>query len=140
MRGRKKSLALVVSNTGAAGTQRKCPSAPSWLSTAAKAEWRRAAPDLLERGLLENATVAMLEAYCIAAGTVRELEAVMAEEGRTILVDGKVKTHPAFRMQGAAMREARLLAAELGLTPHRRDAAPPAASAPDEGWDDDLLA
>jgi phage terminase small subunit len=33
---------------------------------------------------------------------------------------GTRSVHPAFKIQQGAMREARLLAAELGLTPHRR--------------------
>lgn len=50
------------------------------------------------------------------------------------------KPHPAFRMQSAAMREARLLAAELGLTPHRRGTKGKDEGKANDGWDADLLA
>lgn len=116
----------------------KCPAAPSWLSAHAKAEWKRAAPQLHSRGLLTPDTLATLESYCLAVGAVRELEETMQTEGRILKVEGEVKTHPAFRMQGAAMREARLLASELGLTPHRRGAGK--EKGPADGWDADLLA
>ena len=116
----------------------RCPSAPVWLSLQAKAEWKRAAPQLHGRRLLAPDTLGTLESYCVAAGTVRECEEIMGRDGR--LIDGAdgPKPHPAFKMQSAAMREARLLAAELGLTPHRR-AAPGKEESKSDGWDD-LLA
>lgn len=117
----------------------KCPPAPAWLAKHAKAEWKRTAPQLHGRGLLSPDTLATLESYCAAVGMVRETEETMQREGRTIDTDKGPKAHPAFRIQTAAMREARLCAAELGLTPHRRgksDAKGPAA----DGWDSDLLA
>jgi P27 family predicted phage terminase small subunit len=91
------------------------------------------------RGLLTPDTLASLEAYCVAAGMVRECEEIMGREGRLIVVDDASKPHPAFKMQSAAMREARLLAAELGLTPHRRLTGKKDEEAKGDGWDD-LLA
>lgn len=135
MRGVKPKL-VVLQGGRAPG---KCPAAPSWLAKHARSEWKRAAPQLHGRGLLTPDTLATLESYCVAAGMVRETEETMQAEGRTIETDKGPKAHPAFRIQSAAMREARLLAAELGLTPHRRgksDAKGPAA----DGWDADLLA
>lgn len=117
----------------------KRPAAPSWLSAHAKAEWNRAAPQLHSRGLLTPDSLATLESYCIAVGAVRELEETMQVEGRIVKGEDGPKTHPAFRMQGAAMREARLLASELGLTPHRRGGGKEKEGAAD-GWDADLLA
>ena len=133
MKGKKPKL-TVIHGGFVAG---KCPAAPSWLSAHAKAEWKRAAPQLHSRGLLTPDTLATLESYCLAVGAVRELEEIMQRDGRVIDGEDGPKTHPAFRMQGAAMREARLLASELGLTPHRRGAGK--EKGPADGWDADLL-
>jgi P27 family predicted phage terminase small subunit len=118
----------------------KCPPAPSWLSANAKAEWKRAAPQLHSRGLLYPEILGTLESYCAAMGAVRDLEETMQKDGRIVRTKDGPKPHPAFRMQVASLREARLLACELGLTPYRRGAdGGNKGSAPD-GWDDDLLA
>ncbi|MFL7903975.1 phage terminase small subunit P27 family [Azospirillum argentinense] len=124
----------------AANPPRRCPSPPSWLAPHAKKEWKRAAKELHERRLLSDDTLATLESYCVAVGQVREFEETMQAEGRTVKTDKGVKPHPAFRMQGNAMREARLLAAELGLTPHRRGVKGGNDEDEGDGWDPDLLA
>ena len=116
MKGRKPKLRVL---EGGASPDR-CPGPPSWLSKYAASEWRRAAPDLHRRGFLTRDTFATLESHCIAVGTVRECEELLQRDGRIIQGEKGPVQHPAFRMQAAAMREARLLAAELGLTPHRR--------------------
>jgi P27 family predicted phage terminase small subunit len=116
MKGRKPNL-VVLEGGNARG---KCPAPPTWLSDKAKAEWRRVAPELHARKLLAADTRATLESYCVATGLVQEAEERMAVDGRLIQSSKGLVPHPAFKMQLAAMREARLLAAELGLTPHRR--------------------
>jgi len=72
----------------------------------AKAEWKRAAPQLHARRLLTPDTLATLESYCIAIGLVRECENIMSREGRMVEGEDGAKPHAAFKMQGAAMREA----------------------------------
>ncbi|WP_126974656.1 phage terminase small subunit P27 family [Frigidibacter oleivorans] len=94
--------------------------APDWLPEDAAVEWRRVMPILAERRILTSADLGGLENYCLAIGTVREMEAVMQAEGRIIRVDGLPKRHPAVGIQSDAMTRARLLAAELGLTPVSR--------------------
>lgn len=136
MKGRKPKLTVIDGGT----VRGKCPSAPSWLTPQAKAEWKRAAPELHGRNLLSADTMATLESYCVAAGMVRETEEIMGREGRLIDTENGPKPHPAFRMQSAAMREARLLAAELGLTPHRRGVKGKDEGKSNNGWDADLLA
>ncbi|WP_109118645.1 phage terminase small subunit P27 family [Azospirillum sp. TSO22-1] len=118
---------------------KRCPSPPSWLAPHAKKEWKRAAAELHERKLLAPDTMATLESYCIAVGQVREFEETMTAEGRTVSTENGPKPHPAFRMQGNAMREARLLAAELGLTPHRRGLKGGTDEDEGDGWSADLL-
>lgn len=135
MKGRKPKLKVIEGGA----VPGRCPAPPSWLSEAAKKEWKRAAPELHGRNLLASDTLATLESYCVAVGVVRECEERMLADGRLIDEGDGLKPHPAFRMQSAAMREARLLAAELGLTPHRRGAHGEQKDKGD-GWDSDLLA
>jgi P27 family predicted phage terminase small subunit len=116
MKGRKPKLA-VVTEGAAIG---RCPTAPAWLSLYAKVEWKRTAPELHTRRLLTPDVLQTLDAYCTAAGTIRECEETMRAEGRVITSEKGMTVHPAFKIRQGAMREARLLAAELGLTPHRR--------------------
>ncbi|MFO1099038.1 MAG: phage terminase small subunit P27 family [Xanthobacteraceae bacterium] len=137
MRGRKPNLKVI--EGGAAQPQSRCPSVPTWLAPQAKAEWRRAAPELHSRNLLTPDTLATLESYCVAVGIVRESEETMRNEGRLIQTEKGQKPHPAIKIQANAMREARLLAAELGLTPHRRGVKGKPKGAGDD-WDSDLLA
>ncbi|HYD32093.1 MAG TPA: phage terminase small subunit P27 family [Azospirillaceae bacterium] len=132
MKGRKPKLG----NGDGGAALGRCPKPPAWLSPYAKAEWKRAAPELHGRRLLTPDVLATLESYVTAAGTIRECEDIMQAEGRIIEGEKGKSVHPAFKVQQGAMREARLLAAELGLTPHRRYAAP----APDDGEDDDVPA
>lgn len=106
MRGRKPEL-----RTDAKAVA-KVPAAPSWLSKDAKAEWRRIMPQLVERRVLTVADMAMVEAFCVSIGRVREIE-------RQIQAAGTV-TPPHFRMQDKAAQTARQIAAELGLTPVSR--------------------
>jgi P27 family predicted phage terminase small subunit len=94
---------------------------PSWLSKDAKAEWRRIMPDLTKRRILTTADLGSLENYCIAIATVRVTERALQAEGLTYATDkGVIKRHPATAIQAESMTRARLLAAELGLTPVSR--------------------
>ncbi|WP_145111380.1 phage terminase small subunit P27 family [Cereibacter sediminicola] len=94
--------------------------APAWLSRAAALEWCRVMPILTERKILTVADLGSLENYCVAVGTVREMETMMQDEGRVIDTPTGPKRHPAVGIQSDAMTRARLLAAELGLTPVSR--------------------
>lgn len=93
---------------------KKALPAPKWLSAEAKTEWRRVMPILVERRILTTADLGSLEHYCIATGRVRAVETEMQA---TTNAGMKVKL---FRVQDKAMQSARLLAAELGLTPVSR--------------------
>jgi P27 family predicted phage terminase small subunit len=108
MRGTKPQL--VVDNDA----MRKAPAAPSWLSAEAKKEWRRVVPILLERRILTTGDLGSLENYCVAQGRVREFEAMFQSE-----VDPETRLK-IFRAADKATASARLLAAELGLTPVSR--------------------
>lgn len=136
MRGRKPILTVINGGT----VKGICPSAPDWLAPQAKAEWERSAPQLFNRNMLTPDVMATLESYCVAAGQVREMEERMREEGRMLQDDDGLRPHPALRVQSAAMREARLLATELGLTPHRKNTSGKENDPSTEKWDSELLA
>ena len=128
MRGRKpKSM----KNDNKAVVSRLQP--PRWLSKDAAAEWRRVMPILNERKILTEADIGGLENYCIATGLVREMERNIQDQGAIIFRDGMPKRNPAVGIQADAMTRARLLAAELGLTPVSRSRASVGAT------DDDTL-
>lgn len=112
----------------------KAPSAPSWLSPEARAEWRRVAPILVERKILTAGDLGTLESYCTATGTVREMEGLMRTEGRFVrTATGEPKRHPANMMQKDAQILARQLAIELGLTPVARSRPAVREDADDDG-------
>lgn len=124
---------LVVDNSAVS----KAPSAPAWLSKDAKAEWRRVVPILVDRRILTTADLGSLENYCLAIGTVREMERQLQRDGHVIDVQGTLKRHPGIGIQSDAMTRARLLAAELGLTPVSRSR--PAVRGESAGDDLDFL-
>lgn len=105
--------------------------APQWLSEQARKEWDRVMPILTERRILTEADLGGLENYCICIGRVRETEAHI--QGST---DAELRVK-LFRVQDKAMASARLLAAELGLTPVSRSR--PAIREDNNGGEDDPL-
>lgn len=109
--------------------------APSWFSDEAVEEWNRVMPILTERRILTVADLGSLENYCVAIGTVREMESHIQIHGHVLDVDGNFKRNPAVGIQSDAMTRARLLAAELGLTPVSRSR----PTIRDDGDDDSLL-
>jgi P27 family predicted phage terminase small subunit len=104
MRGRKPELA------GDPTTVVSIVPPPAWLSKHAKAEWRRVMPELAKRRILTRADLGSLESYCVATGRIRDIEKLLRDG-----IDPKL-----FRMQDQAIKTARQLAAELGLTPVSR--------------------
>ena len=93
---------------------------PKWLSADAKAEWKKVFPSLVERRILTVADLGSLENYCVAIGTIREMERKLQVEGYVFVTESGLKRHPATAIRSEAMTQARLLAAELGLTPVSR--------------------
>ncbi len=137
MKGRKPALAVI---EGGASTGR-VPGPPAWLPLDGKREWKRVATVLHGRGLLTTDALGTLESYCLAVAQIREFERAMAGGRIVIAEDGSSKPHVAFKMQQAAMREARLLAAELALTPQRQGTGGKGDEEPKgDGWEPDLLA
>lgn len=89
----------------------KAPPAPAYLSTQAKAEWRRVLPLLVARGVITKADLAGIEAYCVAAGAARQIAEAMAGGLPDLRLGG---------LQIRYMQAARQFAAEYGLTPTSR--------------------
>ncbi len=89
----------------------KAPPAPAYLSTQAKAEWRRVLPLLVARGVITKADLAGVEAYCVAAGAARQIAEAMAGGLPDLRLGG---------LQIRYMQAARQFAAEYGLTPTSR--------------------
>lgn len=114
MRGTKPTL--IVDN----GAVLRDLKAPAWMSKDAKAEWRRVFPIVRKRRILTTADLGSLENYCIALGTVREMERTLQVEGHVYSAESGPKRHPAVAIQSDAMSRALRLAAELGLTPVSR--------------------
>ena len=115
MRGRKPSS--IIGDRDAVNT---VPRAPAWLSKDAKAEWHRIMPLLIERRILTDADMGSVESYCTASGLIRQMQRTIASEGAIVATDRGPRKHPAIAIQSDAMTRARLLAAELGLTPVSR--------------------
>ncbi|ODN68843.1 phage terminase small subunit P27 family [Methylobrevis pamukkalensis] len=123
---------LIVDNSGV----KRAPAAPSWLSDEAKAEWRRVVPVLVQRQILTVADLGGLENYCIAIGLVRQMEAKIQIEGAVIDSGNGARKNPAVAIQADAINRARLLAAELGLTPVSRSR--PSIRTEEDNGDSDL--
>jgi P27 family predicted phage terminase small subunit len=125
MRGAKPRLRIVSPDEGRApppANKPAIPKAPSWMPAAAKAEWRRVMPILTERRILTAADLGSLENYCLAIGQVRDCQRAITRARKMFVQSDRSapRPHPAFRLQHEAMRQARQLAAELGLTPVSR--------------------
>lgn len=117
---------LVVSNEAVTAT----PQPPTWLSKAAKEEWRRVSPDLLARKVLTTTDLGALENYCVAMGHVRDMTRILNRQGHMI----GDKPHPLLRQQLTYLESARRYAAELGLTPIARQRAGGAKPEADDDW------
>ena len=114
--------------------------APAYLSKDAQEQWNRVVPVLARRKILTEADVGCLENYCMAMGTVREMDREIQntgatqkvykidKEGNSLLVS--IRKNPAVSIRAEAMTQARLYAAELGATPVSR-------SRPTVGEDDE---
>lgn len=99
-------------NTLIAGDINAVPSPPRWLSNEGKREWKRVLPGLVARRMITAGDMALVEAFCVAAARVRELEIERQHSGS---LDPKL-----FRMQNQAAQTMRQIAAEIGLSPVSR--------------------
>ena len=103
----------------------KCPEPPEFLSSFARDEWWRVAPELWALGLLTVLDTASLAAYCYSYGIWREaaeaLERVGArdEQTRGLLIrtqDGNARRNPLIKVAADAAAAMVRYAGEFGLT------------------------
>lgn len=100
---------------------RRVPTSPKDMTDAAKAEWKRVMPVLVERRVLSVADLAAVERYCDATGDIAIARARIRLDGDYVPNRlGELKRHPAFATLRESTAEARRWAAELGLTPASR--------------------
>ncbi|MFE2600122.1 phage terminase small subunit P27 family [Streptomyces sp. NPDC059396] len=125
------------------GFRRIAPSAPTWLSKEAAAEWRRVVPGLQRLDLLKPEDRAMLAAYCETWSVYVAATREVTRDGITSVVvttraDGssseRTVPNPAVAIARNAGRELRGFAAQFGLTPSTEQAL---ARGADDGDEDD---
>lgn len=98
------------------------PTAPTWMDTEAKAEWRRIVPDLDRLGVLAKVDRAALATYCsawskfVAAEKLLQGDDLVAERRAG---NGPAK-NPAWQIWREAATTAAMLAKELFITPNAR--------------------
>lgn len=102
------------------------PKPPTWLSTEARAEWRRVTPGLQRLDLLKEEDRAVLSAYCETWAVYVTATRQVTREGLTSTVvttraDGssteRIVPNPVVAIARNAGRELRGFAAQFGLSP-----------------------
>jgi P27 family predicted phage terminase small subunit len=114
------------------------PRAPAWLSRPAQIEWRRTAPQLIQRSVLTTSDLPVLECFCSAKGRLVMAEEILARDGLIVTLGGGVLAkHPACAIVNEASQVIKTLGQQLGLTPASRSKAAtsptPGAANPWEG-------
>ena len=97
------------------------PQPPTYLTDAAKAEWRRVAPACVELGVLTQTDLRALELLCSALAQEAELVAALSRDGPTVGGVGTTKANPAGRLLCETRAHALRLMSEFGLTPKGRN-------------------
>ncbi|MGR4929052.1 phage terminase small subunit P27 family [Bradyrhizobium sp. CAR08] len=113
---------------------RAVPKPPRHFSDAAKAEWRRIMPVLVERRVLSPADLHAAERFCEAVSDIVDAREAIAEHGAYVENRlGELKRNPAFSTLREATTNSKMWASELGLTPKSRNK----AGATEDGDDGD---
>ncbi len=124
MRGRKpkpSSLRLVVGGAGQSQSMHRPPTCPSHLNPTAKAEWKRLATSLFQRGLIGEGDRAALAAYCQAYGRWVEAERKLSETPLLIkLPSGYIQQSPWLSIVNKQLEIMARFMSELGLSPVSR--------------------
>lgn len=111
-------------------TLKKAPKAPEWLSDEAREEWKRVAPILAARGVLDAGTMGALETYVTQVATVRQCEAVIKAEGAMVKGPHGTRPHPCIGAKNRASSLVLQLARRLQLLPDPEAPAPAASNDP----------
>lgn len=95
---------------------------PRWLSKAARREWRRVVKTLDGLGILTNADVDTLAAYCDAVVKCADASAMIERDGAVIETERGLQQHPAVLVYQKFEQIRARCAAQLGLEPSARAA------------------
>ena len=99
----------------------KSPPMPSTLPPSMKDDWRIAAADLVGRGLLNTASIPVLETYIGSLWMARECRKAIEEHGVLIKAEkSQMKPNPAAAMLAKAQESIARLADDLGISPVSR--------------------
>ena len=96
------------------------PICPKWLKGAAREEWDRVVPQLVELGWITGLDGAQLERYCDAHGNWLRARADVEKRGVTIKGPFGPTNNPNLKRAFDERKEADRLAQELGLSPSAR--------------------
>ena len=91
------------------------------MSEAARDEWKRLAPIVVDLGTLSRADLRGFELLCSILGTAADAESVIKSEGMTFATAGGVCAHPACKLLETARAQAARLLEQFGLTPKARN-------------------
>jgi len=115
----------------------KLPRAPTYLSKAAKAEWRRMGGRLLEVGLMTALDETALAAYCQAFSNWVDANKEIQEQGATVwTAQGGLARSPWVSIAAEAWKEMTRMLGEFGMTPSSRSKVKVARDAPAATGDD----
>lgn len=97
------------------------PTAPRWLSHAAKLQWKRLVTPLYECGLLTQVDQLALAMLCEAYATYQDARLLVEQEGMIAISEkGSPYLHPAVGIMNSSRRELLTWAREFGMTPSAR--------------------
>ena len=97
------------------------PSCPEWLPKAAKAEWKRLGPLLVELGLISKLDRAAFTGYCIAWADLREAQEMVATSSdKTQETTGGRTISAWVRLRDNALNQIKAFGSEFGLSPSAR--------------------
>lgn len=104
---------------------------------AARAAWKRVAPELARMRVLSEADVEALVLYCETFATWDQARAEVRAQGVTIDTAQGLKKHPALTAMNEATTQMRTLLAQFGMTPASRASVEKIDErAPGSAWDD----
>ncbi|MDH4319937.1 MAG: phage terminase small subunit P27 family [Desulfobulbaceae bacterium] len=99
----------------------KIPKPPTYLSPAAKKEWKQQAKLLMEARVLTAADVSSFELYCVSYGKVVDTEKMIRKHGMFVRDPrGGIMANPAIDLQLKLLSHCRQFMTEFGLTPSSR--------------------
>ena len=94
---------------------------PHSLSTEAREQWTRIAPQLLEAGLLTELDTFALELLCVVLARWQEANRHIAADGMVVLNSrGRQTQSPYLRIASTCFNQIRAMHSEFGLTPSSR--------------------